>query len=110
MAWWDGGHKVSAYLAYDALNQAERDWVMQLIQQNPTYQELFAEKIAIELPAETDPQTIQRWHFGQASVWADLVRNKSDAASQTDQMLQDLPFLLNLVLWVAAVVVVIYVT
>jgi hypothetical protein len=77
MAWWDGGHKVSAYLAYDALNQAERDWVMQLIQQNPTYQELFAEKIAIELPAETDPQTIQRWHFGQASVWADLVRNKS---------------------------------
>ncbi|MBX3247683.1 MAG: decaprenyl-phosphate phosphoribosyltransferase [Myxococcales bacterium] len=40
----------------------------------------------------------------------DLVRNKSDADSPTEQMLKDWPFLLNLLLWVAAVVVVIYVT
>lgn len=40
----------------------------------------------------------------------DLVRNKSDADSPTEQMLKDWPFLLNLVLWIAAVVVVIYVT
>jgi decaprenyl-phosphate phosphoribosyltransferase len=40
----------------------------------------------------------------------DLVRNKSDADSPTEQMLKDWPFLLNLVLWAIAVVVVIYVT
>lgn len=80
-AWWDGGHKVSAYLAYDALNQEERDWVMQLIKLNPTYQELFADMVAKELPVDADLQTIQRWHFGQAAVWADLVRNKSGYAN-----------------------------
>jgi decaprenyl-phosphate phosphoribosyltransferase len=40
----------------------------------------------------------------------DLVRNKSDADSPTEQMLKDWPFLLNLVLWAIAVVTVIYVT
>ncbi len=40
----------------------------------------------------------------------DLVRNKSDADSPTEQMLKDWPFLLNLAMWGVAVVVVIYVT
>ncbi len=40
----------------------------------------------------------------------DLVRNKSDADSPTEQMLKDWPFLLNLAMWGIAVVVVIYVT
>ena len=40
----------------------------------------------------------------------DLVRNKSDADSPTEQMLKDWPFLLNLVLWAVAVVAVLYVT
>jgi decaprenyl-phosphate phosphoribosyltransferase len=40
----------------------------------------------------------------------DLVRNKSDADSPTEQMLRDWPFLTNLALWAVAVVVVIYVT
>lgn len=40
----------------------------------------------------------------------ELMRNQSDAASPTEQMLKDWPFLANLVLWAVAVVVVIYVT
>ena len=40
----------------------------------------------------------------------DLIRNATDAASPTEQMLKDWPFLLNLVLWAIAVVVVIYVS
>lgn len=40
----------------------------------------------------------------------DLVRNKSDADSPTEQMLRDWPFLTNLALWAIAVVVVLYVT
>lgn len=40
----------------------------------------------------------------------DLVRNKSDADSPTEQMLKDWPFILNLVFWAVAVVAVIYFT
>lgn len=40
----------------------------------------------------------------------DLVRNRADADSPTEQMLKDWPFLLNLVLWAVAVVVILYVT
>lgn len=40
----------------------------------------------------------------------ELVRNETDADSPTEQMLRDKPFLLNLVLWAIAVVVVIYAT
>ncbi len=38
----------------------------------------------------------------------DLIRSETGAASPTEQMLKDWPFLLNLVLWALAVVVVIY--
>lgn len=40
----------------------------------------------------------------------DLMRNEVDAASPTEQMLKDWPFILNLLAWAVAVVVVIYVT
>ncbi len=40
----------------------------------------------------------------------ELVRRSDDAESPTDQMLRDIPFILNLFLWAVAVVVVIYVT
>ena len=39
-----------------------------------------------------------------------LTSSGADADSPTEQMLKDWPFLLNLVLWAIAVVVVIYVT
>ena len=53
--------------------------------------------------------TIVFTQFG-VSRFLDLVRNKQDADSPTEQMLKDWPFLLNLVLWAVAIVVVIYVT
>ena len=80
-AWWDGGHKLVAYLAYDQLTPDERRWVMDLLEANPTHQELFFDKIATELPANPDPETRQRWYFGQAAVWADLVRYRSGYAN-----------------------------
>lgn len=76
-AWWDGGHKVTAYIAYDHLNAEERQWVMDLLTAAPTHQEIFVDKIAAELPEGFDEETRQRWYFGQASVWADIVRNSS---------------------------------
>jgi len=76
-AWWDGGHKVIAYIAYDHLTPDERAWVMSLLEANPTHKELFLEKIADELVGTPAEETRQRWYFGQASVWADLIRYSS---------------------------------
>jgi len=73
-AWWDGGHKVIAYIAYDHLTPNERAWVMSLLEANPTHQELFLEKIEKELSGTPSEDARQRWYFGQASVWADLIR------------------------------------
>ena len=84
LAWWDGGHKVVAYLAYDYLNDEERQWVMDLLTAAPTHQELFLEKIEGELGPNVDETTRQRWYFGQASVWADLVRNKNGHTNATE--------------------------
>lgn len=76
-AWWDGGHKVIAYIAYDHLTPQERAWVMTHLEANPTHEELFLEKIKAELPADAPEETRQRWYFGQAAVWADLIRYSS---------------------------------
>jgi hypothetical protein len=73
-AWWDGGHKVIAYIAYDHLTSDERAWVMSLLEANPTHQELFLDKIKDELTGTPSEDARQRWYFGQASVWADLIR------------------------------------
>lgn len=73
-AWWDGGHKVIAYIAYDHLEPDERAWVMSLLEANPTHRELFLERIAAEFSSPPDEETRRRWYFGQASVWADQVR------------------------------------
>lgn len=73
-AWWDGGHKVIAYIAYDHLTPDERTWVMSLLEANPTHKELYLEKIGAELGGTPTKEARQRWYFGQASVWADLIR------------------------------------
>jgi len=73
-AWWDGGHKLSAQIAYEELSPEERTWVMELLTRNPTHPELFEERIAAELGEGIDPEARERWYFSQASVWADLIR------------------------------------
>ena len=73
-AWWDGGHKVIAQLAYQRLSPAERQWVIDLLRQHPTYPELFAAPMLAELGPNPSADDQQRWMFSQAAVWADLVR------------------------------------
>jgi hypothetical protein len=74
-AWWDGGHKLSGYIAYEYLSEAERDWVMDLLEEHPTHKEIFADKLVAELGENPDPEARRMWYFGQATVWADIVRN-----------------------------------
>jgi len=75
-AWWDGGHKIVAQIAYEELSVAERRWVMDLLERNPLNDELFVQKLSAELGPSVDEETKMRWYFSQAAVWADLVRDK----------------------------------
>ena len=75
--------------------------------------------VAVYAMYTLDPDTAQ--HFGTAQlIWSvpftlfgvlrflRLVSNRSDADSPTEQMLRDIPFLVNLGLWAAAVTAILY--
>lgn len=79
-AWWDGGHKIVAQIAFDELSPAERAWVIDLLKANPTHEELFLAKLQAELGHTVPTETKTRWYFSQAAIWADLVREKKGHA------------------------------
>jgi hypothetical protein len=83
-AWWEGGHKAVALIAYERLTQVERDWVMSLLDAVPTQEQLFTPLMQKELGPSPDKDARARWFFAQASIWPDLVRNsaKNPALSQ----------------------------
>ncbi len=72
-AWDATSHRLSAYVAWDAMLPAERDRVMHTLEKHPRFEQDFLE----QMPANVmvgDEQTRQRWLFGQAAVWPDLAR------------------------------------
>jgi len=76
-AWWDGGHKAIALIAWERLDEKERAWVMERLEAHPTKAELYEPALAEELGlGETDVATRQRWFFGQTAVWCDLIRKR----------------------------------
>lgn len=76
-AWWDGGHKAIAVIAYEKLTVEERAWVMGMMEAHPTKAELFEGPLREELgTGEISPETRAKWFFAQASVWSDLIRKR----------------------------------
>lgn len=74
-AWWDGGHKAIALIAYEHLTESERAWVMQRLDAHPTREELFEKPMSEELGSATpEADTRARWYFAQAAIWSDLIR------------------------------------
>lgn len=76
-AWWDGGHKAVALIAYERLTPEERAWVMKHLEAHPTRSELFELPLHEEIQEpEKDPELRAKWYFAQASVWSDIIRNR----------------------------------
>lgn len=74
-AWWDGGHKAIALIAYEHLTEDERAWVMRRLEAHPTREELFEQPMREELGVDApDAITRARWYFAQAAIWSDLIR------------------------------------
>lgn len=75
-AWWDGGHKAIALIAYERLTPGERAWVMKLLDAHPTRPQLFDLPMAQELNGTIPEDRRARWFFAQASIWSDLIRKR----------------------------------
>ncbi|MES2596275.1 MAG: S1/P1 nuclease [Verrucomicrobiota bacterium] len=76
-AWWDGGHKAIALIAWERLTPEERAWVMERLELHPTKAELYEPAFKEEFAnAEVSTEMRQRWFFGQTAVWCDLIRRR----------------------------------
>jgi len=73
-AWSDGGHKTIALIAYERLQESEREWVVSILAKHPLWQMHFADPMKTEIGEASDKTTRTRWLFAQASVWPDKVR------------------------------------
>lgn len=76
-AWWDGGHKAVALVAYERLSESERAWVMKQLEEHPTKAQLYEIPLKNELGAgEITPELRAKWFFAQTAIWSDLIRNR----------------------------------
>ena len=73
LAWDALGHRLSAYLAYDQMNEAQRRFWVSTLQGHPRYQQDFVTAMPAEIAAQ-GANAQARWQFGQAAVWPDIAR------------------------------------
>jgi hypothetical protein len=83
-AWADGGHKVTALVAWTHLTPEERSTVERVLRAHPDFPRHFAEPMLAELGATAPAEEQQRWIFGRAAVWADTVRPSRGTRPQSD--------------------------
>ena len=73
LAWAEAGHKVVALIAFERLSPQQRTSVVAMLQHHPSWEEMFARPMALELPHGSAEER-ERWIFAKASIWPDLVR------------------------------------
>jgi hypothetical protein len=72
-AWSASGHMQISMLAYDALSDATRRELGDLLLEHPRFREDFVPNI----PPELDGEARRRWIFAFASTWPDVVRGQA---------------------------------
>lgn len=77
-AWDATGHRLTVYVAYEALTTDQRNYWLDVLQQHPRFDVDFSDEMPQPVRnASADEQT--RWLLGQAAVWPDLARGLPDA-------------------------------
>src|SRR5438874_1419688 len=69
-AWHQGGHMITALVAYERLDDAERKKLVEILKKHPRFKEDFKS----EMPDGLTDDEEGRWLFCRASIWPDLVR------------------------------------
>jgi hypothetical protein len=78
MAWDAIGHRLSVYVAYEHLTQAQREHWREILQHHPRFAADFQQTMPADIRAASRGQQT-RWLLGQAAVWPDLARGLPDA-------------------------------
>ncbi|MGJ8689163.1 MAG: S1/P1 nuclease [Gammaproteobacteria bacterium] len=74
LAWDATSHRLSAYVAWDALAPEQRQIYSALLKKHPRFQSDFLDVMPANIMlADQDEQ--DRWVFGQAAIWPDLARS-----------------------------------
>jgi hypothetical protein len=72
-AWDATGHRLTAYIAYEEMSDAQRDYWMRLLAAHPRFDEDFMQ----QMPAAVRNSPVaeqNRWLLGQAAYWPDIAR------------------------------------
>ena len=75
-AWWDGGHRQVAYVAYQRLRDGPKEKADQLLRLNPSYQKWIA--------GAPDETTARMYAFVHAASWADDIKMKGSGYTRDD--------------------------
>jgi hypothetical protein len=73
LAWWDGGHQITASIAFRRLTPEQRQRVLALLKSHPRWTDDFEYQMPDAVKAD-DADTQTEWVFQQAAIWPDLVR------------------------------------
>ncbi|MCB1664692.1 MAG: S1/P1 nuclease [Pseudomonadales bacterium] len=74
LAWDATSHRLSAYVAWEALTPAHRNRLLQILEKHPRYEQDFLDQMPVNVMV-SDEDTKGRWLLGQAAVWPDLARS-----------------------------------
>ncbi|MCP5330610.1 MAG: S1/P1 nuclease [Pseudomonadales bacterium] len=73
LAWDATSHRLSAYVAWEALTPAHRNRLLKILEKHPRYEQDFLDQMPVNVMV-ADSDTQGRWLLGQAAVWPDLAR------------------------------------
>lgn len=79
LAWDATAHRLSAYVAWEALTPIERRALSKILEQHPRFTEDFLDVMPANVMVG-DEATRARWLFGQAGIWPDLTRGLDEEA------------------------------
>lgn len=78
LGWSAGGHHIIASLAYQMLDEADKQAIIELLKQHPQFDTEFVP------PAEVNsPEELRLWIAGRAGYWPDVARGSLNAHVQT---------------------------
>lgn len=79
LAWDATSHRLSVYVAWEALTPAERSALIKILEKHPRFTEDFLDVMPANVMVG-DEETKGRWLLGQAGVWPDLTRGLDEEA------------------------------
>jgi hypothetical protein len=76
-AWNEAGHKMTAVIAFDLLGESDQQEFATILRAHPRFKEDFIGRMPAEIANAAEREQAP-WIFSQASIWPDIIQNKSE--------------------------------